>query len=409
MLCGMLTVAASASFGSGARVVAADVNMVKTGLIGKRISFTDADFKSAMCLSDFDAIRIIKIPSSTEGTLLLDGRRVGEGKIIKRRDLAALSFLPASESVRECSFRFAIEGSSGTEMDCILKFIDRVNYEPKVDSAVSAMQNKTQMNIPYFGAMSGIDPEGDKLEYIVVLYPKSGYLEVTDKETGEYCYTPSKDFIGEDSFTYVLRDDYGNYSHPTTVTLNVTERLCGTVFCDMLDRSEYNAAVAMAAMNVMAGKLVGDDLYFMPDEKITRAEFIAMALKCSGTKVDTKVSKTIFDDDSLISPSLKPYVSAATRAGVVSGDFKNGGLYLSPNEPITGYEAAKIMASLLGYGTDGEEKVYFENSEVPVWARGGVSTMSVLGIFGEADVAAATNDLTRASAAEYLYRFSTLN
>ena len=402
-------ITASASFGSGARVVAADVNMVKTGLIGKRITFTDADFKSALCLSDFDAIKIIRIPSSTEGTLLLDGRRVGEGKIIKRRDLAALSFLPASESTRECSFRFALEGGAGTGMDCILKFIDRVNYKPTVDESVSAAQNKTQMGIPLYGKMSGKDPEGDKLSYIVVLYPKYGVLEIVNKEEGEYCYTPSANYVGEDSFTYVLRDEYGNYSSPTTVSLTVYERMCNTVYRDMLNRSEYNAAVAMTAMNVMSGRLLGDDMYFMPDEQVTRAEFIAMALKCSGTKIDSSISKTVFDDDTSISPSLKPYVSAAQRAGIINGDFKDGGLYLSPNEPISRFEAARIMASILGYGGDGEDKVYEVNSEVPVWARGSVSAMSVLGIFGEADTKAACEPITRADAAKYLFRLASIN
>lgn len=396
--------AASASFGSGARVVAADVNMIKTGLLGTRISFSDADFKSALCLEDFDSIKIVKIPSSTEGTLLLDGRRVGEGKIIKRRDIAALSFLPASDSVKESSFKFTVDGGAGTEISCILKFIDKVNYKPSTE-AVSTL-GKTQEGISYFGAMSGRDPEGDKISYIVVLYPKNGVIEITDKEKGEYCYTPKDGFVGEDSFTYVIRDEYGNYSSPTTVTVSVTERMCQTVYRDMIGRSEYNAAVAMTAMSIMSGKLIGNDFYFMPDEAVCRAEFIAMALKCSGAAVDTNASKTIFDDDSSISPSLKPYINTAVKAGLISGDFKDGGLYLAPNEKITGFEAAKIMATLLGYGAVGEEKVYSENTDIPVWARAGVAAMSVLGIFSEGDVACAAEPLTRAQAAEYLYKLS---
>lgn len=401
-------VVSTASFGSGARVVGADANMVKTGLIGKRINFTDGDFKSALCLSDFDAIRIVKIPSSIEGTLLLDGRRVGEGKIIKRRDIAALSFIPASDSVTESSFRFALEDSSGTEMDCIIRFIDKVNYEPRVDSSVSALQNRTQEGIPFHSVMSGSDPEGDKISYIVVLYPKNGVLEIKDKSSGAYCYTPFDGFLGDDSFTYVLRDEYGNYSHPTTVSVTVTERLCNTVYLDMLERPEYNAAVAMTALNVMSGKLVGDDFYFMPDENVSRAEFIAMALKCAGAKIDTTVTKTIFDDDSIISPSLKPYISVAQKAGIISGDFKDGGLYLSPNDQITGYEAAKIMASLLGHGGGSEEDVFSENTNVPVWARAGVSAMSMLGIFSEENVNSATEPVSRANAAEFLYRLSSV-
>ena len=403
-----LGIVAAANFGSGARVVGADANMIKTGLIGRQISFTDADFKSALCLSDFDSIRIIKIPPSTEGTLLLDGRRVGEGKIIKRRDIAALTFIPASEGVRESSFRFALEDGSGTEMDCLLRFTDKVNYEPEAELSASAALNRTQEGIPFYSAMCGTDPEGDKIEYIVVLYPKNGVLEIKNKESGEYCYTPFEGYVGDDSFTYVLRDEYGNYSHPTTVTVSVTDRLCGTVYRDMLNRAEYNAAVAMTALNIMSGTLIGDDFYFMPDEQVSRAEFIAMAMKCVGVSANAGVSKTIFDDDNKISPSLKPYISAAQRAGIISGDFKNGGLYLSPNDPITGYEAAKIMASILGCNESGEEKVFSENENIPVWARAGVLAMSTLGIFSEGNVSSATEPVSRADAAEFLYRLSQL-
>ena len=409
LLLSVCAIGASASFGSGAQVVAAEVNMIKTGLLGKRLSFSDADFKSALCLTDFDAVRIIKIPSSTEGTLMLDGRRVGEGKIIKRRDLAALSFIPASESVKECSFTFALDGyASGAEIECIMKFVDRVNYEPKVDGATTARVGRTQEGIPLHGTLSGADPEGDELSYIVVLYPKSGVLELSDPQEGKYCYTPEAGFVGEDSFTFVVRDEFGNYSGAATVTIAVDERMCGTVYRDMLDRGEYNAAVAMTAMNVMSGTLIGDDRYFMPDTEVSRAEFVAMALKCAGVRASSYPTSTVFDDDESISPSLKPYVSAAQRMGIVNGDFRDGGLYFSPNEIITRYEAASIMASILGYGDGGEERVFSENFEVPVWARVSVAAMSVLGIFDGDDVSGATETVTRADAADYLYRLTSI-
>ncbi|MBR5144605.1 MAG: hypothetical protein IKW53_06105, partial [Clostridia bacterium] len=120
---------ASAFFGTGAQVVAADVNLIKTSLIGKKITFTDGDFKSALALSDFDSITVTEIPLSTEGTLLLGGRRVGKGRVIKRKNLGALVFIPASDSVTECSFKFTVDGyAGGAEIECIMKFIDKVNY-----------------------------------------------------------------------------------------------------------------------------------------------------------------------------------------------------------------------------------------------------------------------------------------
>ena len=93
------TIVSSAFFGPGAQVVASNVNMIKTGLIGQKISFTDGDFKSALVLANFDTITITEIPSSVEGTLLLSGRRVGKGRVIKRKNLGALVFIPASDSV----------------------------------------------------------------------------------------------------------------------------------------------------------------------------------------------------------------------------------------------------------------------------------------------------------------------
>ena len=123
-----------------------------------------------------------------------------------------------------------------------------------------------------------------------------------------------------------------------TVSVKVSERMCDTVYRDMEDREEYNAAVAMTAMGIMSGRQVGDDLYFEPEETITRAEFVTMAMKCAGIKADSTLSSTYFDDDLDISPSLKGYIATAQRTGIVVGDFKNGQLLFSPNEEISRYE-----------------------------------------------------------------------
>ena len=82
-----------ASFGTGIEVIANDVTVIKTGLLGQKLSFSDVDFKTAFCVDDFDKITVTELPSSTEGTLLLAGRRVREGQSIKRKNLAALVFV----------------------------------------------------------------------------------------------------------------------------------------------------------------------------------------------------------------------------------------------------------------------------------------------------------------------------
>ena len=401
-------VEASAFFGSGARVVASDVKMIKTGLIGQKISFTDGDFKSALVLNDFDTITLTEIPSSTEGTLLLDGRRVGKGRVIKRKNLGGLIFLPASDAVTECRFKFTVDGyAGGAEIECVLKFIDKVNYAPEaMGDSVSASNIQTQAAISLFGNLEAIDPEGDSVEYIIVSYPKRGILSLAEKESGRYCYTPIGGYTGKDKFTYVARDEYGNYSEPMTVSVKVTERMCDTVYRDMEDREEYNAAVAMTAMGIMSGMQIGDDLYFRPDEEVSRAEFVAMAMKCAGIRADSTLTSTYFDDDGDISASLKGYIATAQRTGLVVGDFKDGKLLFSPNEKITRYEAAMLMSNIIGANTEGEESVFATDGDIPVWARSGVYAMCSMGIFDSGDSSSLGEKITRADIAKYLYRIT---
>lgn len=391
------SVTAFADFGSGAAAVANGVSVVRTGLRGQKIVFSDADIKAALVLTDFKSVTITKIPPSTEGTLLLGGKRVGEGRVIKRKDVPSLVFVPASSEVSESRFSFTLDGfAGGAEIECVLKFIDKVNYAPEAEDAAVVT---TQEDISVFGTLGARDPEGDDIEYIVVNYPKKGSLSLTG---ARFCYTPKDNYTGSDKFTYVARDEYGNYSEPVTVKLKVTDRMCETVYADMSEREEYNAAVAMTAMNIMGGHILGDDVYFMPDEKVTRAEFVAMAMKAVGVKADSTLYSTFFDDDSQIPEGLRGYVSTAQRIGIIEGDFKDGKLLFRPNEEITHYEAAKMLASLVNAENEGEESVFASDDNVPVWARSSIAAMCALGVFdGSEDM---TASLTRADTAKILYK-----
>ncbi len=399
---GIFGVGAYAFRGSGIEVMSRDVTVIKTGLLGRKLTFSDVDFKSAYSITDFEKISVTALPSSNEGTLLLAGRRVGEGQEIKRRNIAAMVFVPAGKDIKEASFRFTLDG--GEESVCTMRFIDKINYAPKSEDAsgASVQTAVTQEEISVYGKMLGCDPEGDKIEYIVVSYPESGILTVTDSESGSYRYTPISGFTGYDEFVYVVRDEWGNYSEPKEVSLKVIDRMSDAVYLDMIDSPEYNAAVAMEAMGIMTGKLVGDDRYFEPEKTVSRAEFVAMAMKAMGIKRDASVSQSYFDDNRDIPASLVGYVARAQRLGIIDGEYKNSRLTFSPNKEITVYEAASIMSRLLG-GAGAEDEVYSDMSEVPVWARGDVMAMVTLGIIDEADISM-TASVNRATAAEFLYR-----
>ncbi len=400
LLFGVFGVSAYAFRGSGVLVVANEIEVIKTGLYGKKLCFSDKDFKSAFAIDDFESITVNELPSSREGTLLLAGRRVREGQTIKRRNIAALVFVPASGEVEHSSFTFTLDG--GTRSVCQMKFIDKINYAPESCAPSSAsLSLLTQSDISVYGTLEATDPEGDEIEYMIVSYPKSGSLTLTDKSKGSYKYTPTNDFTGYDSFVYVARDEYGNYSETREVSLKIIERMSGVVYKDMTDREEYNAAVAMMAMGVMSGKQLGDDIYFEPELAVSRAEFVAMALKAVGISASAGVS--CFDDNADIPDSLVGYVARAQRLGVIDGEFEAGKLTFSPNRTVTVYEAADIMSRLVGSRAEGEEMELVGILDVPVWARPSLSAMVTMGVIDK-ESAIPTAAVTRADAAEFLYR-----
>ena len=398
--------AAATYFGSGVQVVASEVSLIKTGLIGQNLTFSDSDFKKALGFDEFDKITITEIPSSSEGTLMLGERRVGEGQSIRRRNLEKLTFIPIGNETTESSFKFCIDGASGTETVCTMKFIDRVNYAPKLNTDIAeSLSVTTQKGISVYGRMSASDPEGDTLEYIIVSYPKKGTLEVTDKETGEFKYTPKKSYDGKDSFVFVVRDEYGNYTKAESVSISITERMSEVVYIDMENSKSYNAAVAMTAMGIMSGTRIGDDMYFSPEEGVSRAEFVAMAMKALGIKADTTLTATYFDDNSEIPASLISYIATAARCGIVNGAFDGQALNFRPNDHITRYEAAIVMSNLLDIKADSAVFSKIEGIKtVPVWARAHVGAMYSIGIFQDGEDM--SEKMNRESVAEALYRLA---
>lgn len=404
LLGGVFTVASSAGFGSGIATIAADTKIIKSGIYGQKIVFSDLDFKQGLAITDFDKIEITEIPLSTEGTLLLAGRRVKVGTVIKRKNIGALVFVPASKNLEECKFSFTTEDfGEGAVVDFIIKYTDKVNYAPEIDESISASIS-TQREISVFGQMSATDKEGDEVEFIIVSYPKEGMLKVADEESGEYVYSPPDDFTGTDSFSYVARDCWGNFSKLCKVKIEVSERMSEVVYSDMTENPNYNAAVALTAMGIMDGKVIGDGTYFMPTEAVTRAEFLAMAMKCKGISGDKSTSESYFDDNDAISAPLLPYVKAAAKLGIINGEFKDGKLLFRPNDTITKSEAGMILAKLVDTSKITEKVSFSDADTVPVWARDEISALSVMGILSsDGDMINGKAELTKEAAAEYLY------
>ena len=313
--------------------------------------------------------------------------------------------LPYPSKYQRISFKFTVPGyGDGREIEFVIKFTDKVNYEPTIEGAYAdSFALKTQREIGVFGKMYATDGEGDALEYIIVSYPQYGTLKVVDKSSGEYVYTPRDSYVGEDSFVYVARDEWGNFSKTQKVSVSVKERMSEVEFTDMKGTAEYNAAVAMSAMGIMSGTIVGDGVYFNPSETVTRAEFLAMAMRVMGIRRDTSLAASYFDDDAEIPEALRGYVATAQRIGLVTGAFKDGKLVFRPNDTITKIEAAEIIAKLIG-GRGGDAGAFKDHTGIPVWAREYADVVCDAGIFDtDTLLEHAKESVTRKECASYLY------
>lgn len=386
--------------------IAKDNAMAKSTLKGGVISFDASDFARATNLSKIDSITVTKLPPISDGEL-----RVGSSVLTSSQKLSAssvrlLSYEPKGD-IRTSEFYFTVNDYP-TELCCKLYVLDEKNYAPTLSNVPdSALSVSTFENISLYGTLPCYDPDGDKTFIEVVSYPKKGLLVLDDKETGAYRFIPNDDFKGKDSFTYVARDMYGNYSPSATVSLTVKESSVSVSYTDLIDSRYHNAAIAMTEKGVMSGTQIGNQSYFYPAREVSRAEFVAMAMTSAGITRLSNDSATDFADDSLIPTSFKPYVSAAYDLGYIKGVEKNGRLYFEPDRAITRAEAACLLSNMLDAATPTVTPSFSDNGEIPAWAQSSVYAMSSMGVMnGIENKISPLASVTRGDAAEILWNFT---
>ena len=208
---------------AGLSVLAGQSPMAKAGLCGAPVSFSADDFGRAMNLSSVRSVTVTRIPSPDEGELRLGNVVVNNGQVISASALSNLSYVSARGGVRYSSFGFTVNDSP-VEMTCEVFLLSTVNQAPTLAKAPEAsLSASTSVNKTLTGELPSHDPDGDVTTVEIVSYPKSGILVLTDPHKGTYTYTPYPDRTGKDSFTYVVRDPYGNYSASATVSLQIVK------------------------------------------------------------------------------------------------------------------------------------------------------------------------------------------
>ena len=355
----------------------------------------EVDCDSVYCFSGADfqeevvGICVTDLPDPSAGTVLLGSRVVRPGDILTAEQLSMLTFSPL----------WTQEDRSAT-VSYLPIFENRVAEEATMTIAIHGKQDKapiaedsameTYKNLENGGKLKVSDPEGQKLTFTVTRQPKRGDLEL--REDGTFTYTPKKNKVGVDSFTYTATDPAGNVSREATVTIQIIKPTDAAMYTDTAGTDCQFTAEWLKNTGIFAGEQMGNDCCFNPDRTVTRGEFLVMTMKALGLAGDENAESTGFEDQC---PGwLKPYLAAAQRSGLVRGYATETGAEFRANDPITGAEAASMVSLAL----DLPSAVISEDRELPVWAATALATVNDSGI-----AFSNTDTVTRAQAANALY------
>lgn len=364
----------------GLSVLSARTDVALSAMAGNDIVFSADGMARGLNLSAIRYITVQSVPSETDGELLLGSSRIVAGQTVTAENLPNMVFHPASEKALRTSFTFTANGG-GTPVICSLYVLEEKNYTPTVSMASGLSLNvSTHKGMSAYGTLSAYDPDGDQLTFEIVGYPQNGSVRLTNASTGTYVYKPNASYIGTDSFTYVARDRYGNYSAAAKVSLQIDLSGTSVTYVDMENSKAYNAALTVTEKGIMSGTQVGTQYYFYPEQTVSRVEFLVMAMNAAGIKDVPECKATSFADDADIPATMKGYVATAHSLGYISGTQVDGKLCFQPNEELTRAQAAVILGKLLGLQDSAVIQTFADHSEIPVWAADAIYSLNNAGI-----------------------------
>ena len=354
----------------------------------------EVDCDSIYCFSSEDfsgeeslvGICITEIPNAERGAVMLGQRIVQPGDILTADQLALMTFAPVR-----------------TEMDADAVVTYLPIYEGRVEEsttmtiAIRGKEDKapiaedssveTYKNLPNEGALKVTDPEGQMMTFTVVRQPKRGTVEV--KEDGTFVYTPKKNKVGVDSFTYTAADPAGKVSREATVTVRILKPADAAQYTDTVGMDCRFEAEWLRNTGLFVGEQMGSSQCFQPDQTVSRGQFLAMVMQMLEIPVSEEF---VYPEMAADAPQwLKPYLTAALRTGLIANLPEE----FDGNMPITGAEAAVILQNALDLG----RKEAVQEEQIPTFQDTALAVMNENGLTLTAD-----GQLTRAQVAEILYK-----
>lgn len=343
--------------------------------------FTAGDFNEGE--EPLRGICITGLPESSAGTVMLGSRVLRPGDILTAQQVENMTFQPLrtrEDKVAEVMYLPIFDNRVEPEAVMTLSIRGKEDKAPVAqDSAL-----ETYKNLSNDGKLLASDPEEQPITYTLVRQPRRGTVEL--RQDGTFTYTPKKNKVGVDSFTFTATDPAGNVSREATVTVQILKPAQGAQYRDTDGEDCRFSAEWLRSTGLFAGEQVGGDACFFPEKTVTRGEFLSMLVNL----LEIPVQEVDAPD------WVQPYLEAAIRSGLVSGWQQES---FQMTEAITGAEAAVALQNALDLSIGYEELEYPQ--DVPTWAANSLAVMAANGL--ELDASA---PLTRGQTAQILYQVS---
>ena len=341
--------------------------------------FTQQDFSE----EELSGICITALPQAQTGTVMLGSRVLRPGDILTAQQVAQMTFCPLkTEEDQVAQMEYLAIYENRVEPAAVMTLSIRGKEDKAPVAQDSALE--TYKNLPGEGKLLANDPEEQALTYTLVRAPRRGDVQL--REDGSFTYTPKKNKVGVDSFTYTAADPAGNVSREATVTVQILKPTDARQYQDTVGKECRFAAEWMRNTGLFVAESVGGEACFQPEKTVSRGEFLTMLVNLLELPVEEAAAPEW----------VQPYLDAAIRSGLVSGWQAES---FAMEEPITGAEAAVALQSALDLSAEELELTFGE--ELPDWAATSLAVMAANGVELEAEA-----HMTRAQVAQTLYKIS---
>lgn len=362
--------------------------------------FSQDDFTSAAA----DGIFLTSVPQETLATVRYGSRVLKAGDALPTEALGDLTLEAKCVTAQEVTIGYC------TLSDGVLSGVQELKLSilPKKDQPPTAEDGslETYKNIAGSGTLSAADPEGKPLTYNLVKEPKRGSVEL--HEDGTFTYTPDKNKVGKDSFTYTVTDSGGNTSEEAKISIEILKPTDKATYADMDGDPDAFYAMWLKEAGLFTGATVGGNLCFEPEKTVSRGEFLVMVMKLVDAQADETGLTSGFSDEAATPVWLQPYIVSALGSGMISGVSSEDGVVFRPEAALSRAEAAVMLQNVLQLPAPTAKTVFSETdaAAVPAWAADATAALSAAGI-SLGDTAQA-DAITRREVAKLLYEVSNL-